>query len=230
MAAWGVLIGLGSMVLNWTAAQDAEAAQQQHYTWQRQMAQNAINELKADQALWDSVVPDLQEKLIRYTTGTWTAAEEQARNKAITDRAAPTITQAAASLNQQAQTAKESLTSTLGARGLTQHAPGMVARGLSSLESARIGATGAATAGALSAATTSQDDLAVRGLSSSLDRYGRRPSAASGYSAAANMQGPKGPVGVDSKLLGDLIGSGDLDKGIEEIWGWARKTFGGEEE
>jgi len=216
---WAAIIGLGTLAMNWSMAKSAERQQQEYFNWQMEQTRQAIAAVRADQKLWDSIVPALQEKFLRFTTGTLTQGEQAARQAAVVQRAAPAITTGAAATNQQAAAAKSALTSSLGARGLSQHAPGVVGRGLSEIEAARVNATGVGTMQTMAAAGAAYDQNAIRGLSDSLNRYGQRPSLAPAYmGAAGSVRPPAGPAGVDASFLGDILGSGQFDEDMNKIW------------
>lgn len=222
--------------MGWNAAQQAEQAQgeanaimMQHYEWQKGMAKKAIEELQKDQALWDRVAPEIQERLTRYTTGTLTPTEQAARATGIVERAAPVVTATGAAINQQAAAATNTLSSNLGARGLARYAPGVTARGLADIETTRLGATGAATQQAMTASAQVQDEMAVRGLSDQLDRLGPRPSLAQGYNAASGLAAPQirpaQPAGFDAGILAGMAGEGTLGQGLDELWSGLRGLF-----
>lgn len=220
---WAAIIGLGAAIMNWNAAQDAEDAQMSAYNYQRRMAERAIAELRADQKRWDSIVPDLQAKLERFSTGQFTPGEAEVRRSSIRNLADPVITETASSINKQAAASKEMLTSDLGARGMAQAAPGIVTESLAGLEAKRTGAIGGATRATLAEATTAYDQNAQGNLRSLVSSYGQRPSVAGGYSSASSGVRAPQPVSADFSMLGEGLGA--MDESMNALWGGLKNLF-----
>ncbi len=194
--------------MNWSAASNAEQAAQDHYNYQVEMAQRAIQAVQQDQSRWDAIVPELQQRLLRFTSGQFTAGEQAARTQGAIERAAPSITAGSLAINQQANASKQAMMNSLGARGLSQSAPGITARTLGDIETARTNTIGQATARSLDAATQYGDTAAINGMNSVLNRYGQRPSLAPAYSAAAGGAAPAGPMTLNVNDSIDMIWRG----------------------